>query len=126
MDWFAYYRLAKEWAEADWPDEDWEAYRRSAVSRAYYAMYCTARDKLHDAGRYNPSKCESKHLHVWKTYKEDREYPERENIGRVGDRLRRARIKADYDGFIDDFPDVVEYAMADAQELKDALEGLTL
>ena len=126
MDWFTYYRLAKEWAEADWPDEVREAYRRSAVSRAYYAMYCTARDKLHDAGRYNPSECESKHLHVWNKYKEDREYPEREHIGKVGDRLRRMRIKADYYGFIDRFPELVDYAMADAEDLRNHLDGLTL
>jgi uncharacterized protein (UPF0332 family) len=126
VDWFTYYELAKEWAEADWPDEVREAYRRSAVSRAYYAMYCTARDKLDDANRYHPSKCDSKHLYVWKKYKEDREYPEREQIGRVGDRLRRKRIQADYYGFIDHFPDVVERAMEEAEELRVYLEDLTL
>ena len=126
MDWFTYYQLARGWAEANWPDEVREAYRRSAVSRAYYAMYCTARDKLHDAGRYNPSECESNHAYVWRMYKEDREYPEREHVGRVGDRLRRMRNKADYCNTIDRFPELVDYAMADAEDLKGTLEDLTL
>lgn len=121
MDWFAYFRLAQEWAEEEGP-----AHKRSAVSRAYYAMYCTARDKLADAERFNPPEHVSKHVYVWNLYKEDCEYPERKNIGVLGDRLRRARLKADYCGFIDRLPELVEFAMDDAKELKDELEALVM
>jgi uncharacterized protein (UPF0332 family) len=107
-------------------NEEGDVHKRSAVSRAYYAMYCTARDKLDDAGRFNPSKCDSKHVYVWKTYKADNEYPERVDIGTLGDRLRRKRIKVDYCGFIDHFPDLVENAMDEAEELKDFLEDLII
>jgi uncharacterized protein (UPF0332 family) len=121
VDWFDFFELAQEWV-----DEDDEAHKRSAVSRAYYAMYCTARDKLCDANRFHPSKCESKHAYVWKKYKEDPGYPDRIHIGRLGSRLHRRRIEADYHGFIDDFPDLVEHAMDIADELKVALEDPTL
>lgn len=119
MDWFAYFELAQEWAE-----EEREAHKRSAVSRAYYAMHCTARNKLDDLGRYNPPECGSNHIHVWNSYKEDPEHPELRSVGVLGTRLRRARNKADYANFIDHFSDLVETAMSDAEELKDHLENL--
>ena len=121
MNWFDYFELAQEWV-----NEDNEAYKRSAVSRAYYAMYCTARDKLDDANRYHPSRCDSKHIYVWNKYKEDPAYPDRVQIGRLGSRLHRRRIEADYHGFIDNFPDLVDHAMAQAEELKDFLDSLIL
>lgn len=117
MDWFDYFELAQEWV-----NEDGEAYKRSAISRAYYAMYLTARDKLRDANRYHPSGDESRHLYVWRKYKD---YPEYEHIGELGSGLHRRRIKADYCGFIDDFDDVVDHAMYQAGELKEALEDVT-
>lgn len=121
MDWFSYYELAQEWVE-----HAGEAHKRSAVSRAYYAMYCTARDKLKDAGRYNPPSCGSNHTHVWNSYKADLQYPERVQVGVLGTRLRLARNKADYHDFIDHFSDLVEVAMSDAEELKSYLDNLVL
>ena len=121
MDWFAYYELARGWAECAG-----EAHKRSAVSRAYYAMFCTARNKLEDAGRYNPPECGSNHIHVWNSYKGDLEYPKRVQVGVLGTRLRRARNKADYADFIDHLSDLIDTAMADAEELKDHLENLRI
>ncbi len=118
MDWFDYFELAQEWV-----NEDSEAYKRSAISRAYYAMYLTARDKLCDANRYHPSGDESLHVYVWNKYKD---YPEYEHIGGLGNKLHRRRIEADYHNFIDDFSDLVEFAMDIAEELKVALEDPTL
>lgn len=73
---------------------------------------------------YNPPECGSEHKHVWNSYKEDRHPRGTRQIGVLGNRLRRSRNKADYDNVIDDFLDVVEVAMIDAQELKDHLEAL--
>lgn len=120
MDWFSYFEVAQEWADGG------EAHKRSAVSRAYYAMYCTARNKLDDAGRYNPPDCGSSHIHVWNFFKEDSEHPDRRPIGVLGTRLRRARNRADYCDFIDDFFDDVETAMDNAAELKELLEELRI
>jgi uncharacterized protein (UPF0332 family) len=117
VDWFDFFELAQ-----DWVSEDREAYKRSAISRAYYAMYLTARDKLCDANRYHPDEGVSRHLYVWDKFKD---YPEFEHIGELGSGLHRRRIKADYHGFIDDFSEVVEHAVWQAEELKDALEDVT-
>ncbi len=117
MDWFAYYELAQKWA-----NNEGEAHKRSAVSRAYYAMFHTARYKLKKSvTKYNPPDCGSEHTYMWELYKENPYYRQ---IGVLGTRLRKARNKADYDDFIDNFPEIVETAMLDAEKLNDALEDL--
>ena len=121
MDWFLYHDLAQQWI-----GHGGEAHERAAVSRAYYAMFCTARNELKDAidGEYSPPKCGSEHKYVWNSYKEERHPRGTKHIGVLGNRLRRYRNKADYDDVILDFPDLVENAMDDAAELKEHLEGL--
>lgn len=118
MDWFSYFGLAQEWA-----GEEGEAHKRSAVSRAYYAMFCTARDALGDD--FNPPKCGSSHLYLWEKYKENAELRQ---IGVLGNRLKKYRVRADYCTIIVDveLSDLVEYAMIDAEELKEQLGGLIL
>ncbi len=121
MDWFLYYDLAQEWRR-----QDGDAYKRSAVSRAYYAMFCTARNELknHIEDEYNPPECGSEHVYVWNSYKEDRHPRGTREIGVLGNRLRRYRNRADYCDVILDLADLVENAMDDAEELKGHLEGL--
>jgi uncharacterized protein (UPF0332 family) len=118
LDWFSYFDLAQEWAE-----NENEAYKRSAVSRAYYAMFCTARDALGDD--FNPPKCGSSHLYLWEKYKENAEL---RRIGVLGDRLKKYRVRADYYTIMVDveLSDLVEYAMIDAEELRGHLDGLIL
>lgn len=115
MDWFDYFELAQEWADGN------EAHKRSAVSRAYYAMFCTARNIMGD--RYIPPQNGSDHSHLWDLYKQDEDL---KPIGVLGTRLKRYRVRADYDNLIVDvdLSDLVEYAMMDAEELKGHLEDL--
>jgi uncharacterized protein (UPF0332 family) len=121
VDWFLYYDLALEWVE-----NDREAHKRSAVSRAYYAMFCTARNELKDHinDDYKPPECGSEHMYVWNLYKEDRHPRGTRQIGVLGNRLRLHRNRADYDDVILNFPDLVEDAMDSAAELREHLEGL--
>lgn len=120
MDWFLYYDLAQQWVE-----NDGDALKRSAVSRAYYAMFCTARNELRDnMDNYNPPECGSEHKYVWESYKGDRHPRGTRQIGVLGNRLRRYRNRADYWDVIVDLPDLVENAMYDARELKEYLEDL--
>ena len=120
MDWFDYLDLANEWA-----GETGDAHKRSAVSRAYYAMFCAARNELRDTIRdYSPPECGSEHKYVWNSYREDRHPRGTRQIGVLGNRLRRYRNKADYCDVIVDLPDLLESAMDDARELKGHLEGL--
>ena len=121
MDWFLYYDLAQEWRR-----QDGDAYKRSAVSRAYYAMFCTARNELKDAidDEYSPPECGSEHKYVWDSYKDDRHPKGTRYIGVLGNRLRRHRNQADYDDVVLNFPDIVEDAMDSAAELREHLESL--
>ncbi len=120
MDWFLYYDLAKQWV-----GHGGEAHERAAVSCAYYAMFCTARNELIDTmDEYSPPKCGSEHKYVWDSYKENRHPRGSREIGVIGNRLRRYRNEADYCDVIANLPDLVENAMDDAQELKGHLEGL--
>lgn len=116
MDWFDYFDLALEWV-----NENSEAHKRSAVSRAYYAMYLTARDKLSDANRYHPGDTQSKHVYVWNKYKD---YPEYERIGSLGNKLRKKRLDADYCNFIDYF-ELADDAIDLAKDLKERLGMVT-
>ena len=120
MDWSLYYDLALEWV-----GNDGEAHKRSAVSRAYYAMFCTARNELKDNinDDYKPPECGSEHMYVWNLYKEDRHPRGPRQIGVLGNRLRRARNRADYCDVILNFPDLVEDAMVAAAELKGHLDS---
>jgi uncharacterized protein (UPF0332 family) len=95
------------------------------VSRAYYAMFCTARNELRDnIEDYNPPKCGSEHKYVWDSYKEDRHPRGTREIGVLGNRLRRHRNRADYDDVIVNFRDLVDDAMDAAYELKEHLDEL--
>jgi uncharacterized protein (UPF0332 family) len=120
VDWFLYYELAQ-----DWRRQDGDAYKRSAVSRAYYAMFCTARNELVDnADEYSPPECGSEHKYVWDSYKENRHPRGTREIGVLGNRLRRYRNIADYDDVVVNLPDIVEDAMNAARDLKEHLESL--
>lgn len=75
-----------------------EAAFRSAVSRAYYAIYNRAVAKLieeRQITRVDPTEV-GKHLTTWKFYRDSHD-GKRRQIGINGDRLRRTRIDSDYD-----------------------------
>ena len=74
-----------------------EAAFRSAVSRAYYAVYNRARQKLIEESliyRADPSE-PYKHKAVWDLYRYSDD-PPRRKVGLDGDRLRKSRTDADY------------------------------
>jgi uncharacterized protein (UPF0332 family) len=121
VDWLLYYDLAQQWV-----GHGGEAHERAAMSRAYYAMFCTARNELRDTieDEYSPPECGSEHMYVWNLYKEDRHPRGARQIGVLGNRLRRYRNRADYDDVILNFSDLVEDAMDSATELREHLEGL--
>jgi uncharacterized protein (UPF0332 family) len=122
VDWFRYHDLAQVWA-----GNNEDAFKRSAVSRAYYAMFCTARNELRDnIDEYHPPECGSEHMYVWNSYREDRHPRGTRQIGVLGNRLRRYRNRADYDDVIVDLSDLVDSAMDDAKELREHLEALRL
>lgn len=127
MDWYAYLDLAKELAE---PKEglshhEIQARQRSAVSRAYYAIFCSVRDIFDPDYRYGlPSGQEgSYHAKLWKKLKTHSDESHR-YIGRRGTDLKEARRQADYDEIVVDLDYVVEDAIASAEDLKERLDFL--
>lgn len=117
LEWSTYLDLARELAE-----HEAEAKKRTAVSRAYYAMYCTARDKLEGVGDFQPPDNGSDHLYLWNRLA--REPYLSTSVRDLGLRLRDARVQADYENYIHNLPHLAEGAILDAEDLQTALNAL--
>lgn len=100
FDWTQYLRLAEELAGQGTAPPAPEARFRSAVSRAYYAAYCSARNQL---GFPVPANVQNEHTYVWSQYRESRDIVRRE-IGENGFRLRKQRNTADYEDTVLNLP----------------------
>lgn len=110
FDWAEYYTLAKELF-----DRPEESCKRSAISRAYYAGFCTARNRLRQDGEPIPATGEA-HAAVWNTFGESAE-PRRLFIAENGNRLRRLRGRADYDDHIQNLSGIARQAEKYADDL---------
>ncbi len=90
FDWAQYFTLAEDLAQ----HSESEAHLRSAIGRAYYAVYCSAVALLRREGVPLPTL--GMHQVVWSTFQTD---PRRQrvNIGNLGNRLRVFRTRADYE-----------------------------
>ena len=96
FNWADYLALAQELATRS---SD-EAALRSAVSRAYYAAFCQARNALRQDG-VNTDNLRS-HWSLWARFRDDSD-PMRQIIGEDGNRIRGYRTQADYQ---EEFPDL--------------------
>lgn len=103
FDWKEYLRLAKEFIE-----KTGEAELRSAVSRAYYAVFIEARNLLTTRG-FEMTRSSVDHKLVSETLK-SRHNTKANKIGVNLDRLRKDRNKADYDNH---FPNLEKQAKLD-------------
>ena len=115
FDWADYLALASELAKRS---ED-EAAMRSAVSRAYYAVFGRARERLRAEGLAAPRR--ATHRFVWDAYQQARE-PHRRQVGAAGDRLRKYREGADYEGLLPGLPLITRRSIEIARELLSLLE----
>jgi uncharacterized protein (UPF0332 family) len=97
FDWTNYLHLAEVLSEN--PDE---ASQRTAISRAYYAIFCNAREYL-QSKQFSYTDRKSPHEAVWKAF-EKIQLPipqkDRNKIYVIGDRLKKRRFQADYDNKI--------------------------
>lgn len=117
MEWSTYLDLARELAA-----RDEVACKRSAVSRAYYAMFCIARDKRDGLGDFDPPRSGSDHTYLWNTFAETPYNSTR--VRDLGQRLKDARVEADYENYILNLPHMTDNAILDAEELQEALDDL--
>jgi uncharacterized protein (UPF0332 family) len=120
FDWADYLVLAQELAL----HTSEEACLRSAVSRAYYSVFCTARDWLRHnvTGIVIPETGEA-HKAVWDAFKN---WPvaDWQEIGQEGSRLRAQRGQVDYDGNLPLLRNFVPVAMERARLLRANLAAL--
>jgi uncharacterized protein (UPF0332 family) len=127
VDWYAFLRLANELAESDegLTPADKEARQRSAVSRAYYAIFLSARD-IFDPEHESLTDEQRKEYHAkfWKRLRKDPDREDQRYIGQQARVLGESRRQADYGEFIYDLPHVVADAIASAEDLKERLEAL--
>jgi len=117
--WSDYLTLAERLA-AETSDE---ASLRSAISRAYYAVFCTARQLL-PPGQQRPPPGRSSHEWVWAQYTNPTNDEPSRYVGATGANLKRNRQKADYDAQIARLGAVVTESIATARELLGALDTL--
>lgn len=89
FDWKDYVYLADELS-----GREEESCLRSSISRAYYGLFCLARNNK-SYQNYVPKKGENIHWIVINAYKNSSDKNE-QDIGRILDKLRRSRNGADY------------------------------
>ena len=130
FDWSEYLNLATELAALSSDSDDVEAKLRSAVSRAYYAVFCLSRNYLRDIekdprlSRKNSSDI-NEHQYVAKEFIFHKsKNKEMINIGENLSRLRELRNKADYADTIFNLQKDVNYALKLAQNIISVLNSL--
>lgn len=114
FEWQDYLSLAQELSQRQSDDPLYEAALRSAISRAYYAAFCSARDFLRNTDTTIPLTDES-HKDVWETYRQ-----KGKNFNAIfvnGSRLKNRRRAADYDYKLRDLEKEIALAFADAKNV---------
>lgn len=103
FDWREYFTLAERlWLEPG------EASKRTAVSRAYYAIFCLTHDRLLSEGV--TFRRENIHAEVWNHLEASRDR-DRLQLVKMAKRLRDWRNQADYDGTISNINRFAETAV---------------
>ena len=119
FDWSQYLVLAEELAEQ--PGN--EAALRSAVSRAYYAAFCLAREHLLHTTELFGSRSRRprlSHRTVWLTYQRDVD----RRIGMDGNRLRELRNLVDYEDVVPNLDNAVRSALSTSRRILASLDEL--
>jgi uncharacterized protein (UPF0332 family) len=112
FDWLLYLDVADHLA-----GREGEGYMRSAVSRAYYGVFCSARDALERLDSVRFPKAQNVHrevIHALKTHR----VRELARSGMNLDRLRRERNAADYDSGGDFSPARTQMALLLARDIR--------
>ncbi len=105
FDWAEYLSLAEELvgAAVSGPPVGRAAQQRSSVSRAYYAAFILARNRLRDVDQIPVPSTGGAHVFVAQRYEYDPD-PRRTQIGVTLGRLRAARNRCDYDDIVPRLP----------------------
>lgn len=123
FEWRDYLHLARELTAGAQGSAGMEASLRSAISRAYYAAFCHARNHLRDKQQQSLPPGGQVHTYV-RTQFQTSSQNARKAIGQRLDRLRIARNKADYDDTVMGLPALTAAALFWAEEVIQRLSGL--
>jgi len=99
FDWSEYFNLAQELIGKTATPAGQEARQRSALSRAYYAAFCQARNHLRDEEGHSYPAGGQVHTYVCNQFRNSPD-PTRKQIGHDLNRLRIDRNKVDYDDLV--------------------------
>ena len=119
FDWREYLDLARELAGRGTTRSTEEAKLRSAISRAYYASYCKARNQYPAP----PNFVGSEHTFVWNQFQKSSDLTRKE-IGREGHRLRIDRNLADYEDIVMALPWLAAQALVRSDKILNLLKSL--
>jgi len=120
FDWAKYLALAEDLAKRHGD----EAAQRSAVSKAYYAVYCRARNSLEERQLYDrKAVTKTPHQDVWDAFESDHRQ-EWITIGQIGSNLKKDRVVADYNDRVPNREKLTQGAMRQAKKLRQALQQL--
>jgi len=124
FDWFEYLDIARELAEQATATPSDEAKKRAAISRAYYAAFCSARNYLRDVERdQNIPVGGDVHGYVRNQFKTSKDKVRRE-IGEDLARLVAKRNRADYDDTMERLNGDTYLAISWSQEVLSDLSQL--
>lgn len=122
FDWNEYLVLARELADTDGAVASEESKRRSAISRAYYSSYCSARNFLENMYGEVAPEHSSVHAFVVKALISKSEI-ELVQAGTKLDTLRQYRAKADYDNEVTGLKKHTELSIMYAEEIHDTINA---
>lgn len=123
FDWSEYLTLAHELAGQARVPSSQESKLRSAISRAYYAAFCCARNHVRDKElRAIPSKADA-HQYVRNQFLNSRDHV-RKKIGTNLGRMRTNRNKADYDDSVSELDRLAKKALIQSAEVMSVLSRI--
>lgn len=122
FNWSEYLSLANELAPRPIDRTTAEAKLRSAISRAYYANHCKARNFLRDCEGHKPRR-EDAHRFVIEKFSNSIDRTRRD-IGKDLNRLKVDRIKADYEDEFSGIAAKTEAVLILAEQLSEKLDKL--
>lgn len=116
FDWTEYFVLAQDLAGQGVTSPTEEAKLRSAISRAYYAAFCKARNHLRDREGCSIPDTGEAHAKVRDIFRDSPD-KQRTRIGTELNRLREDRRKADYDDSVNNLPNITTKALTECNKI---------
>lgn len=101
-----------------------ESRRRAAISRAYYAAYNVAKEFAEMQGVHIDTYSKGGHANVWNAYTQDSQLSDTlASLTKDGHRLKRLRVRADYEGDVRVGQSELERGIGQAEKIINKLKS---